>query len=231
MAVIPEAKKTGMPQFEFSYFDPEKAKYVTLKSQPAPLVVQGAAPPQPPPVITPAQESETPTPAIPPQPDVNDILGIRYDAGRGHTNFEPLYTRRGFLLAQLVPLVVLLGLLATKLRRTDHRASRASALRHARTPLLGKLRRGDLPDAEFLETAARVIQLDTALATGGEPASIDAAAARAAFKLDDDTTELVEKVFSDRAELLYAGAGASGPQLSAAERGRVLAALEKLAKA
>ena len=50
MAVIPEVKKTAMPVFEFSYFDPEQAKYVTLKSEPAPLTVQGGAPPPPPPV-------------------------------------------------------------------------------------------------------------------------------------------------------------------------------------
>jgi hypothetical protein len=229
MAVIPEVKKNATPQFEFSYFDPEKGSYATLKSEPASLTVQGGAPPPPPPVGAPAEESTAAAPAAAP-PEVSDILGIRYDAGGGRASFEPLYARRGFLLAQLVPLAVLLALLATKFLRADARAAKAGALRQARASLLGKLRRGDLPDAEFLETAARVIQVDTALARGGEPDSVDAAGARAAFKLDDDTAELVEKVFADRAELLYAGAGASEPHLSTSERGRVLATLEKLGK-
>lgn len=230
MAVIPEVKKNAMPPFEFSYFDPEQAKYVTLKSAPAPLLVQGGAPPTPPPVTAPAQDSTEPAAEPPPQPEATDILGIRYDAGSSRAIFEPLYLRRGFLLAQLIPLVALLALLATKLRRADAGAGRASALRHARTSLVGKLRRGDLPDTEFLEAAAKLIQLDTALASGREPGSVDAAAARAAFKLDDDAAEVIDKVFADRAELLYAGAGAAGPQLSASERGRMFATIEKLGR-
>jgi hypothetical protein len=231
MAVIPEVKKTAMPVFEFSYFDPAVAKYVTLKSEPAPLAVQGGAPPPPPPVNASSQESAAPTPPAATPQDVNDILGIRYDAGRGRTTFEPLYMRRGFLLAQLVPLAALLAFLATKLRRSDASAGKLAALRQARAALLGKLKRLDLPDTEFLETAARVIQLDTALASGCEPGSVDAATARSVFDLDEDTAELVEKVFADRAEVLYAGTASGAPHLSGPERGRVLATLGKLGKA
>src|SRR5690606_311088 len=43
MAVIPEERKTTMPQFEFAYFDPEARKYVALKSEPTPLNVEGEA--------------------------------------------------------------------------------------------------------------------------------------------------------------------------------------------
>ncbi|MGV3531803.1 MAG: BatD family protein, partial [Chthoniobacteraceae bacterium] len=41
MAVIPEERQTTMPQFEFTYFDPEARKYVALKSEPVPLNVEG----------------------------------------------------------------------------------------------------------------------------------------------------------------------------------------------
>ncbi len=41
LPVTPTAKKTTMPVFAFSYFDPEGEKYVTLKSAPAPLTVEG----------------------------------------------------------------------------------------------------------------------------------------------------------------------------------------------
>jgi hypothetical protein len=37
IAVVPEEEKTETPVFTFSYFDPDEAKYVTLKSDPTPL--------------------------------------------------------------------------------------------------------------------------------------------------------------------------------------------------
>ena len=123
MAVIPEAKKMAMPVFEFVYFDPSEEKYITLASKPEKLVVEGEAPP-PQVAATPAESVK----AVPSAP-VRDILGIRYDVGGGRRSFEPLYARRGFLLAQTVPLAALLGLLFVKLRRNDTSAKRVAALK------------------------------------------------------------------------------------------------------
>lgn len=231
MAVIPEVKKTAMPVFVFSYFDPEKAQYVTLESEPAPLTVEGGAPPPPPPVAAAASEfAAAPTAPPPPAPEASDILGVRYDAGQGRASFEPLYARRGFLLAQLVPLALLLALAAPRFLRTNADAGRVAEWRREKAAVLAKLRRSEEQGADFFTHAARVIQLETALAAGREPGSVDAAAARSILRLDEASAEVVEEVFASRAELLYAGGGGGAPRLSLENRHRVLATLEKLGR-
>lgn len=226
VAVIPEAKKTAMPVFEFVYFDPTAGKYVTLTSEPEKLAVEGEVPPPRVATASPADEKE----AVPPTPEpapARDILGIRYDEGGGRHSFVPIYARRGFLLIQAGPLAVFLGMLFIKLRRNDADAKRVAALKRRKADLLAKLRGSDLPDREFLETAARFIQAETALATARTEDSIDAASARASRSLDAETQEGIERIFNARAELLYAGlAGGGGGPFPANERREVLATLE-----
>ena len=175
MAVIPETKKREMPIFEFSYFDPASGKYVTKTSQPAALVVEGAA-------NAPAPASGAGTVAALPAPPVEkkpaaptDILGLRYDAPTAYQSFAPLYTQRGFLLAQGIPFVALLGFLGWRLRPSpSESAHRLASLRKERATLVAKLNDKNLDHSEFFDHAARVLQIDTALATGKEAASVDA---------------------------------------------------------
>ncbi len=226
MAVIPEEKKAAMPAFEFVYFDPAAGKYVTLASAPETLVVEGGAPPPAPVAAVPAEQA-TPPPSAPEPAPPGDILGIRYDAGRGRHSFQPLYTTRGFWMVQAVPLAGLLALLGFKLRRHDANGKRSAAWRREKAHLLARLRVADVPEQEFIEAAARVIQLDTALATGRMAESVDAAAAQASRQLAPETAEAIERIFSARAELLYAGVSGGSEPLSPAGRRDVLAALEK----
>lgn len=226
MAVVPEEQKTQMPAFVFSYFDPEAEKYVTLASEPAPLKVDGAkaaavtpAPKAPDAVAAPKTE-----PAAPPA--ATDILGPRYDAGARKT-FTPLYARREFLLAQLVPAFFLLLLLALRLRgRPDADAARAAALRREKAALLVRLRAGEMAHPEFFDAAARVVQIATALATGADAAGVDATAARALAGTDAATAEVIDEVFDARAELLFAGGGRDESRVAGDDRARVLAVLE-----
>ena len=104
LAVIPETKKTAMPVFAFAYFDPEQEKYVTLRSEPAALTVEGGAPPPPPAIVQPGATADEPPRAASAAAEQCDILGIRYDAPARRASFRPLYLRRYFLLAQAVPL-------------------------------------------------------------------------------------------------------------------------------
>jgi hypothetical protein len=110
IAIVPETKKIEMPRFEFTYFDPVAEEYVTLNSERTPLVVEGNAPPPPPQrapaVVTAPNPQAPPTPAATPQP--TDIVGLRYDLGKSGS-FEPIYRTIGFLVAQAVPAVALLG--------------------------------------------------------------------------------------------------------------------------
>jgi hypothetical protein len=230
MAVIPETKKTAMPEFHFSYFDPVAEKYVTLKSEPAPLTVEGNTLPAPKPVATATDEAppEPKKPVAEPRPD--DILGLRYDRGEAQS-FAPLYERPEFWLAQGAAAVVLLGLVAFKIRRAPTAAVRErAALRQEKDAVWRRLRDAELGHVDFFDSAARLAQIQTALLTGRAAGSIDAAAVRAAAQLDESAAETIEEVFSARAELHYAGGGSGDGQVSAAERERVIGALKQLEK-
>ena len=230
MPVVPEVAHREMPQFRFAFFDPEQGKYVTLTSAPAPLVVDGAPPPAPAPVPPAANEPkpEAPRPAAA-TPAPTDILGLRYERGRAVSSFAPLYAQRGFLLAQLVPLALAGALLGARFLRRDSRAVRVAGLRRERDRLWQKLR-GDTGASEFYDLAARLVQVDTALAADLEPASIDAAAARRSRALDDETSAGLDEIFNARAELLYAGSGPDRGAITADDRRRVLGTLERFAK-
>ncbi len=231
IAVIPEAKKTQMPVFEFAYFDPTAEKYVALKSKPAPLVVEGEPPPPPPaPVATRSSDaSSAPAPkAAPAPPAPADILSIRYDFGAARS-LRPLYKEPLFLGAQVVPLLVLLGLLGARFRRPKSDAGRQARLRRQRSEMLSRLRRAeDRPT--FYETAARVLQLDAALVTGRDPETIDAATVRRLAGGNGETSVVLDEIFETRAEALYAGTASGGASVSPIERERVLGAVKSLSK-
>ena len=227
VAVIPEAQQKAMPVFEFSYFDPRKGKYVTLASEPQSLVVEGGAPPAPLAATRQLAEPAAPAPeAAPP----GDILGLRYDVGPAHRTFAPLYTNRLFWGAQAVPALALIGWMFSKRRRAGADEKRRRVWRREHSALKGRLRAGGGNDDEFLETAAQVIRLATAIATGREAASIDAAAALAAKPVDAETAHGVERIFSARAELLYAGGNGGSPRLSPEQRREVLETIERFEK-
>ena len=92
--------------------------------------------------------------------------------------------------------------------------------------MLARLRGRELLDQEFLEGAARVIQLDAAMVTGRPVGSVDAAFAIASRALSPETTAGVERLFSARAELLYAGMNGGRERLSAEARRSILSTLE-----
>jgi len=231
MAVIPETKKTAMPEYHFSYFDPVAEKYVTLKSVPGQLVVEGDQLPAPKAVLTQSDSAapEPKKPAAEPRPD--DILGLRYDPDAPRS-FAPLYERREFWFVQGGIAVILLGLIAFKIRREPNVAVRQkAALRQEKEAVWRRLRSADLGHVDFFDSAARLAQIQTALVTGRAVAAIDAAAVRAAAKLDESAAETIEDIFSARAELHYAGRGGGGDgQVSTAERERVFEALKQLEK-
>jgi hypothetical protein len=234
VAVIPETKKTAMPQFEFTYFDPDAAKYVTLISNPAPIKVTGEAPTPPAPVASSTgskaavQRPSEPAPAPTPSPAA-DILGIRYDGGK-QASFTPLYEQRWFWLVQLVPLAALGALLGRGLWKRNLAAERANTLRKQKQAEIARLHR-ERSRGEFLEAAMRVIQIDTALRTGQEPAAVDSSAACRSRQLDEETGAAVEEIFTARAELLYAGHGTGdNGQISPADRERLLAAVSRFEK-
>jgi hypothetical protein len=232
MAVIADEKKTAMPQFEFSYFDPDAEKYVVLKSEPAALLVQGEARPSAPapaPIRAKVAPQEAP-PAGQPEPSgATDILGLRYDL-QPASSFTPLYLRPVFWWIQLIPAAALLLLIASRFRsRPSAAAARAASLRRERSALRARLQR-ESSTADFFDAAVRAVQLETALRTGQSPDAVDAFTARRSLQLSDETAAGVDQIFNAHAEMRYAGTVAENGHVSETERSRVLHTLTDLEK-
>jgi hypothetical protein len=228
MAVVPETKKTAMPVFAFSYFDPLAEKYVSLRSEPAALTVEGSAAPEAPkPVVSvPGDSPKAPTPPAATKP--TDILGPIYEKDTV-TSSVPLVERKDFWIAQAAMGVSLLAFVGLRLRRQPDEAARTAAkLRQEKAAAMAHLRDAQIGQVDFFETAARVAQIETALATGKNAGSVDAAAVHAVGALSEETRGVIDEVFSSRAELLYAGGGRSEGTVSVEERERVLGALREL---
>ncbi|HZJ14678.1 MAG TPA: hypothetical protein VFD27_06495, partial [Chthoniobacteraceae bacterium] len=232
MAVVPEERKTQMPQVRFSYFDPASEKYVTLNSEPAALAVEGAplAPGPPKTTVAPEPTPEAPAPAPAPAPEaVKDIEGLKYEMGTRRESFVPLYRTRAFWLAQVLPLLGFLGLLGVRFLRKDEATNRAAVLRKERAELWRKLR-SESDEAEFFQIAARLVQIQTALTNGRPAASVDAAAARSARELDAETAAGITEIFNARDERVFAGAASGDGRLEADTRARVFTTLERFEK-
>jgi len=221
--VIPEEKHEWMPRFEFSYFDPVKAEYVTLRSRPEPLVVIGEplATPAPAPAVS-SSASATPTPVSAKR--TMEIAGIHYEQGRRGT-FAPIHRRSGFWIANGAAGLLALSLLTSRRWRRDAALVRVRMLRSERDELWRAIRGGR---GEFFDRAARLVQVQTALVSGAEPAAVDASAAAKELRLEESAARDVAAIFDARAERVYAGDASASGSVPASERERFIAVLERL---
>jgi len=208
MVVSPNEKKSGLPPLAFSYFDPLKEKYVTLQSQAMPLVVEGSGPPAPAiaaatPAASVTHNSKAPASLQPPQ-----LLQQMTERGRIVHSFMPIYARKEFWVAQLLPLAIAMGLAGWKfqrVRRSNWAAIRAAQFQRETDELLRKLRHDRLPPPEYFSDASRVVQLKTALKQNIEPGVVDAETATRVFDLDEERSERMRRLFAISDELRYSG--------------------------
>src|SRR5947199_7321129 len=186
----PNERKQALPVLAFSYFDPGKEQYVTLRSEPIAITVQGgvAATQN---VATTQTASATPSTAVAAQSTQKpqDILYQLTDRPATVESFAPLYTRPVFWTVQLVPLLGLIGFAGWKIRRAriDNRERRRfAALQHETSELMHKLRRNAGSPQEYYAEASRVGRLKTALASGSggiDPNVVDAETAADTFNV------------------------------------------------
>jgi hypothetical protein len=175
MVLSPNEKKQSLPVMAFSYFDPVKGRYLTLRSEPIAITVQGTAATQSttasvPGSTTPATGATPATAPAAPQLEQKpaDILYQLKERPAATESFTPLYTRPVFWIAQLIPLLGLLGFAGWKIRqaRADNReARRTAALQHEAAELMRKLHRGNLSPREYYAEASRVVRVKAALAS------------------------------------------------------------------
>jgi hypothetical protein len=219
--VAPTTRKTQMPVFSFAFFNPESGKYQTLKTASAPLTVTGAEPPATAPAApssaaSPAAEAATsPAPAA-----AQDILGILPERGNlwapGRAFSTPLLL--GLVFA---PMPIIAAALYWRRRSGDEQARQRHQWKRDRAIHLRTLH-GVTDPAEFYDAAARVLQIDAALANGKAPQACELADILSARKLPTATEAAVEEVFNARAALVYAGGSRGNETIRSTDRDRVL---------
>ncbi len=212
----PNEKKQAVPMLAFSYFDPVKEQYVTVRSEPIAISVQaGTAPTNvaaAQPGSSPQATAARPAPPVSPTSKPQDILYQLTDRGRAMESFAPIYTRRFFWGAQLIPLLALLGFVVWKVRKAkinNREAQRMAALHHEAAELMHKLRRNDASPREYYAEASRVVRVKTALASasrGIDPNIVDAETAADTFKLNTDERDRLRRLFEQSDEWQYSGA-------------------------
>src|SRR5438128_1324694 len=236
MVLAHNEKKSAVPPLVFTYFDPIKENYVTLRSDALPIQVEGGAAPAPSVAAAPATGAKSATPptpaaaAVAPSAKPQDILYQMSDLGRVRS-FTPIYARPVFWMAQLAPLILLLGFVGWKIRqaKVDNRdAQRIAALRQESSELLRKLRRGQLSPQEYFSSTSRVVRVKTALAKNVNPNAVDAETAAKAFDLAEDERAQLRTLFERSDELRFSGSGNGAGAISNDEREEVLRLLESL---
>lgn len=226
--------KQTLPPLVFSYFDPVKEKYVTLRSDAIPLQITGGSAP----AATPAQTTAAAPKAAPstastpiPPKQADDILPQLDERTGTRQTFQPLYAQRSFWLAQLLPLLALLGFIAWRLRhaRSNNRElKRTARLQHEAAELQKKMRRDDSSPQEYLADAARTVQLKTALAKNVNANTVDAETAAATFRLDEAERARLRQLFDRSDEVRYSGGRNGHDVLSAEQRREILDLVEHL---
>jgi hypothetical protein len=234
----PNDKKQTLPLLAFSYFDPVKAQYVTVHSEPIPINVQGGA--------AVAQNAGTTQSAAPiPSPGTarppvqtsakpQDILYQLTELPNKAESFAPIYTQRVFWAAQLIPLFALIGFAGWKIRRAriDNReAQRIAALQHEATDLMHKLHRNDVSPRQYYAEASRVVRVKAALASGNrciDPNMVDVETAAETFKLNSDSRDRLRRLFEQSDEWQYSGTHNGPGRVSPESQREVLELIQNL---
>ncbi len=227
-------RKDKLPPLVFSYFDPVKETYVTLRSEAIPLQITGGAAPAPSAIAAASPPANTPPSATPPPapgPQAQDILTQLDDRTVGRQSFTPLYAQRSFWVAQTLPLVALLGFVGWQLRRAhraDRAAQRVARLQSEAAELQRKLRLNGGTPQQYVADASRVVQLKAALAGNVDPNMVDAETAASAFRLDEAKRARLQQLFAQSDELRYSGRGNGERALSPEKKQEILDLVENL---
>ncbi|MDQ6621915.1 MAG: hypothetical protein M3Y86_00310, partial [Verrucomicrobiota bacterium] len=149
-------------------------------------------------------------------------------------SFTPPYERRSFWLAQLLPLLALVGLVGWNWQRSrsgNREAQRIARLQHEATELQRKLRHHGSNGREYVANASRAVQLKTALAARSgaiDPDAVDAEAAAATFRLDDEKRARLQRLFQESDELRYSGGRNGDDALTPEKQREILELVENL---
>jgi hypothetical protein len=212
MVLTPNEVKKAVPPLIFSYFDPLKESYVTLRSDRLPVIVEGGTAPAATPAIASASTnppSATASPTAAPQ--AQDILYQLTDHGGWGKTFAPVFSQPVFWAAQAVPFLGLIGFFGWEMRKRrlqNREGQRRAAWEQETAELQRKLRHANDPPDKYFAEALRIVQLKTALAARDrriEPNTVDAETAVAAFGLPEEKNDRMRELFRRSDEVRYSG--------------------------
>jgi hypothetical protein len=224
-------RKDKIPAQLFTYFDPAKEQYVTLRADPIPVRVEGGTAPQATTAPAVSQAPKTAPSQAPRTATQQEILHQLTELPAETQSFTPLFARRTFWLAQLIPLIALLGFIVWRLRvahLNNREAQRREALQHEAAALQRSLHRDDVAPEEYFSRASRAVQLKTALLRNIDPNIVDADVAAGAFRMDEATRTRLRRLFEKSDEARYSGAGNGIRLLPAETRNEVLELIDNL---
>ena len=237
MVLSAKENKQSLPPLVFSFFDPVKETYVTLRSDEIPLQIDGGAAAQQRRRRTaaPAAPSNAPPPAPrPPPPQPADDILPQLDDRTAATHF-PAALRAACRSGSRSSCrsLLLLGFAGWKWRQARaerSRSARMTRLQQEAAELQRNLRaRMATARRNIWREASRAVQLKTALVNNVNANTVDAETAAAAFRLDEERATRVCNVFSRSSdELRYSGGRNGNDALSAEQRRDILELVENL---
>lgn len=228
VSMVARTDQTATPGAEFSYFDPIKKQYFTLKTDPVSVTAAGGGEPAADRTAG-AKRQDDGKPAgqaVAPAQPANDIASIATKLSSHAPGFAPLVHRGWFRFLNIALLIVMLAAipLLVWLRRRALRSAQTAELEAALRQANAALQKAADRSA-FYTAAADFVVARLALADRKPAALIDPEEALA--RRVDDAVERreLQSVLARRDELKYGGG--SGGTLDPAERHRVTALLEK----
>ena len=229
--ISPNEKKTAVPRLTFTYFDPAKEQYLTLSTDPVPIQVEGGTAVAAAPSVTASGSAPPVAPQNTATPPPRDILYQLTDQPAANQRFTPLYARSVFWWWQLGPFLALVALAGWKLQRArleNRDAQRVAGLQNELAELTRRLKRDDVSPGEYFPHASRLVQIKTALARNVDPNVVDADMAIRAFKLDEQESAQLRRIFDRSDELRYSGGTNGNGEISDDQRRAILRFIEGL---
>ena len=211
-----------LPTVEFSYFDPNAEKYVTLKSSPINIEIEGDQLPVM--AASPAASGSSPAPKTkaPPTPDVLDIR-TRLPVP---ASFLPLVEQSSFWIGQAIPASGLLLLGLGLLVRNARIATQPHRLLNREKRLLWKKIDASSNRPDVLQAAVRLLELNSGERTRGKTnglRSLDEAIS--ASVLPEDLRSEVRALLEVREATVYGHVGSDS--LTEDERSKIKTILNR----
>jgi len=228
--MVARSNQMETPGAEFSYFDPRKKEYITLKAEPHAVDAAGRDGGEPeedtlPPVAS-ASSGSAPAAQAPADDISAPAAALAASSDRG---FAPLLRAPWFawLNFALLALAVVTVPLLLWLRRRRLKSARTAELEWALRQAKSALQKA-ADKTEFYNAAAHLVQARLELLNGSTGTIPDATAALQQRVSDPMERRELQSVLARRDELKYGG-GAAGGALPDEERRRIVSLLEKFA--